>query len=233
MKRVTAADNNAKPQLNQSTVPAVGRVVLREQVKQWLLQRILSGYYAPGERLVETKIAQELGISQSPVREALRDLQLLRFVESASFRGSWVREVGNEELIEIYPVRAALEEVAARVAATRLGGDVASLDRQIDAMAKAEDLPTQVGHDVQFHRLIVEASGNTRLLEVWSSLQVEAHTLISALRTGLDHNEIAEMHRPIVEALRARDGIEAGLEIRRHIETFGQLLQKGIASSPD
>ncbi len=228
-----AGTNSQSPLDPRSASPAVGRVVLREQVKQWLLQRILSGDYAPGERLIETKIASELGISQSPVREALRELELLRFVESASFRGSWVREVTNEELIEIYPVRAALEEVAARAAAKRFGGDVASLYAEIDAMANAEDLPSQVEHDVRFHRLIVEASGNTRLAEVWSSLQVEAHTLISALRTGLDHKKIAEMHRPIADALRAQDALAAGLEIRRHIEKFGRLLQVNISASQD
>jgi len=234
MMCMTAAGTNPKPSLDpRSTAPTVGRVVLREQVKQWLLQRILSGHYAPGERLIETKIAQDLGISQSPVREALRELELLRFVESASFRGSWVREVTNEELIEIYPVRAALEEVAAREAAKHLRGDTGLLDAEIEAMAKADDLPTQVDHDVRFHRLIVEASGNTRLIEVWSSLQVEAHTLISALRTGLDHQEIAEMHRPIVDALRAQDASAAGLEIRVHIENFGRLLQLSLAASPD
>src|SRR5207237_612339 len=83
-------------------------------VKELILKRILTGAYAPGDRLVETRIAQELGTSQAPVREALRDLELLRFVESAPFKGSRVREVANEELLEIYPVRAALEELGAR-----------------------------------------------------------------------------------------------------------------------
>ena len=71
----------------------ISRTVLREQVKDVLLQRIVSGELKPGERLVETRIAQELGTSQAPVREALRDLQLLRLVESEPFRGSRVRVV--------------------------------------------------------------------------------------------------------------------------------------------
>src|SRR3954454_19133104 len=118
---------------------AIARTVLREQVKDVLLQRILSGEYRPGERLVETRIAQELGTSQAPVREALRDLELLRFVESEPFRGARVREVSEEELIEIYPVRAALEEIAAREAATRLDGDVTQLEAELDAMRAAAE----------------------------------------------------------------------------------------------
>jgi DNA-binding GntR family transcriptional regulator len=206
----------------------VTRVVLREQVKELILERILNGSYRPGERLVETRIAAELGTSQAPVREALRDLELLRFVESTPFRGARVREVSQEELLEIYPVRAAIEEVAAREAATRLGGNVDALADELEAMhqaADANDLHAQVEHDVAFHRLIVEASGNRILLETWRSLRIEARTIVTALRTGLNGHEIAERHRPVLEALRDRDPERAGTTLRRHVEQYGELLK--------
>jgi DNA-binding GntR family transcriptional regulator len=207
---------------------SVTRVVLREQVKELILERILNGTYKPGERLVETRIAAELGTSQAPVREALRDLELLRFVESEPFRGARVREVSLEELIEIYPVRAAIEELAAREAATRMNGQVDALAAELEAMhraAEAEDLHAQVEHDVAFHRLIVEASGNSVLLETWQSLRVEARTVVTALRTGLDGHDIAERHRPVLEALEAGDPELAGATLRRHLEQFGELLK--------
>jgi DNA-binding GntR family transcriptional regulator len=207
---------------------SVTRVVLREQVKELILERILSGVYRPGERLVETRIATEFGTSQAPVREALRDLEILRFVESEPFRGSRVREVSQEELIEIYPVRAAIEEVAAREAASRLDGNVDALEAELDAMhdaADANDLHAEVEHDVSFHRLIVEASGNAILLETWLSLGIGPRTIITALRTGLDGHEIAERHRPVLEALRARDPEAAGAALRRHVEQYGELLK--------
>ena len=206
----------------------VTRVVLREQVKELILERILNGTYESGERLVETRIAAELGTSQAPVREALRDLEILRFVESEPFRGSRVREISEEELIEIYPVRAAIEEVAAREAATRLDGDVDALEAELDAMRRAadeNDLHAQVEHDVAFHRLIVEASGNAILLETWLSLGIGPRTIVTAVRTGLDGHEIAERHRPVLEALRARDPEAAGAALRRHVEQYGELLK--------
>ena len=209
----------------------VTRVVLREQVKELILERILDGTYRPGERLVETRIAAEFGTSQAPVREALRDLALLRFVESEPFRGARVREVSQEELVEIYPVRAAIEEVAGREAATRLDGEVELLGAEIDAMhraADASDLHAQVEHDVAFHRLIVEASGNRILLETWLSLGIEARTIVTAMRAGLDGHEIAERHRPVLEALRARDPELAGTTLRRHVEQFGELLTGAV-----
>ena len=142
---------------------AISRTVLREQVKDILLHRIVSGQLKPGERLVETRIASELGTSQAPVREALRDLELLRLVESEPFRGARVREFGDSELIEVYPVRAVLEELAAREAATRLDGDVGVLEREVEAMraaAKRGDVNALARHDIAFHRLMVEAAGN-------------------------------------------------------------------------
>src|SRR3712207_2439277 len=89
---------------------AVSRTVLRDQIKDALLQRILDGTYGPGERIVEIRVADEFGVSQAPVREALRELEILRLVVSEPFRGARVKVVRPEEVAEIYPVRAALEE---------------------------------------------------------------------------------------------------------------------------
>jgi DNA-binding GntR family transcriptional regulator len=201
------------------------RTVLREQVKELLLQRIIAGQYAPGQRLVETRIAQEFGISQAPVREALRDLELLRFVESAPFRGSWVRQISRTEMAQVFPVRAALEEVAAREAAVRLDGDVSALEAEVAAMLDAGDLHEQVAHDVRFHALIVEAADNQPLMAAWQALQVAAVTAITALATGMPRDEIALRHEPIIEALRAGDAETAGSAIRAHLEEFGQLIE--------
>jgi DNA-binding GntR family transcriptional regulator len=132
-------------------------------------------------------------------------------------------------LIEIYPVRAALEEVAARAAAVRLDGQVRQLQDEFDAMrhaAEAGDLHQQVQHDAEFHRLIVEASGNRILLEVWMLLRIEARTLITALKADMDPLEIVEMHRPVLEALAERDPEKAGRALRRHAETFGERLAR-------
>jgi DNA-binding GntR family transcriptional regulator len=207
----------------------IGRVVLREQVKEALLERILKGEYAPGERLVETRIAEEFGVSQAPVREALRDLELLRFVESEAFRGARVRAVSQDELLEIYPVRQALERVAAESAAARLTKrDLQALEQEVEAMTEAADrgdLHAQAEHDVAFHRIIVDASGNSILGDVWRSLRVEARTLITAVKTGVSGREIADMHRPILEALRTRDPTASGAAIGEHFAHFATLLK--------
>ncbi|HBY95342.1 MAG TPA: GntR family transcriptional regulator, partial [Chloroflexi bacterium] len=94
----------------------INRRVLREEIKERLMDAILRGSYQPGDRIVETRIAQDFGVSQAPVREAIRDLELMGFVESTPFKGASVRALNRAELGEVYPVRAALEAVAARLA---------------------------------------------------------------------------------------------------------------------
>lgn len=206
----------------------LNRIVLREQVKEVLLARILDGVYAPGDRLVEIQLAGEFGVSQAPVREALRELETLRFVFSEPFKGTRVRGVSREEVVEIYPVRAALEGLAARLAAVGLRGEVDPLRDLFEAMlraAEAGDLREQVALDVAFHRRIVEAAGNRTLLETWASLRIEARTLITFLKADIDLLDLAETHRPVLEALANRDPNRAETSLRRHVESFGELIR--------
>jgi DNA-binding GntR family transcriptional regulator len=208
---------------------SVLRRVLREEIEDLLLERILSGQYAPGDRLVETRIAQELGTSQAPVREALRDLALLGLVETVPFRGARVREVSLPELLEVYPVRSALEELAAREAATRLSGDLSQLEQEFEEMrlaAEKGDVSAQFTHDAAFHRLIVEAAGNRILLEMWDSLGIHARTAITFMKAGLTSTEVLDLHRSILDALRAGDAERAVISLREHFTTFAELLQR-------
>ena len=212
----------------------ISRTVLREQVKDILLQRIASGELKPGERLVETRIAQELGTSQAPVREALRDLQLLRLVESEPFRGSRVRVFGQEELIDVYPVRAALEELAARLAAEKLDGDVAVLEAELEAMKDAvrrDDTHALVEHDVAFHRHIVEAAGNSVLKQCWQSLGVESRITISLYGTYMDPAQAAERHQKLIDPIRDQKPGPAGREARKHVEVSAKLMRTHLQAA--
>jgi DNA-binding GntR family transcriptional regulator len=210
------------------------RTVYREQIKEALLERILNGVYPPGERIVETRVAREFGVSQGPVREALRELESLRLVVSEPFVGVRVRAVSPEELGEIYPVRSGLEEVAARTAPLRLDGAVRPLEIEIDAMrraADADDVHAFMPHDLQFHRLIVEASGNRTLLELWTSLHLEARTMITFLRYG-DLHFIAESHLPILHGLRARDPERTATALREHFEYYARFVTQPGGDEP-
>jgi DNA-binding GntR family transcriptional regulator len=212
---------------------SIARTVLREQVKDVLLERILRGELEPGERLVETRLARELGTSQAPVREALRDLELLRLVESEPFRGSRVRAVDDSQLLPVFPVRAALEELAAGEAA-RNASDMTALDRELESMreaAAAADWRTQIAHDVAFHRTMVELAGNEPLLQSWLVLGVEVSTAFATYQTLWDQTELAEFHVPIVEAIRAGDSRRAGAEARKHVRRTERVVRQRIRAA--
>ena len=210
-----------------SDARSLHRSVLRDQLRERILQRILDGEYAPGERVVESRLMKEYGVSQAPIREALRDLEAMRFVESEAHRGVRVRTINEKEMGEMYPVRAALEEVAGRLAAPQVTDDtLLALEAEIDAMRAAyhrRDLHAQLVHDARFHELIFAATGNTLLLEVWRSLHAEIRALITYVRVGVDAHQIVDAHLPILAALRQRDPALAGKEMRHHIEYFGSL----------
>ncbi len=205
------------------------RLLLREHIKEMILERILDGTYEPGERLVETRLAREFETSQVPVREALRELEILRFVESEPFRGARVRAVSRAEMVEIFPVRSAIEEVAVRLATVQLDGDVDELERHLSEMEKAAavgDRHEQVLSDVEFHRTIIDASGNSILGDVWLSLRVEGRTMITSLRAGIGLEEIASLHEPILAAIRAKDPDAAAAAMRRHFDVLRSMLDE-------
>ena len=212
----------------------VSRTVLREQIKEILLERILRGELEPGTRLVETRLARELGTSQAPVREALRDLQLLRLVESEPFRGARVRAVDDSQLLPVFPVRAVLEELAAREAARNADGEVGVLDRELEAMRDAaarEDWRTQISHDIAFHRSVVELAGNEPLLQSWLGLGIEVSTAFAVYWTFWDQSDLAEFHVPILEAIRAGDSARAGSEARKHVRRTERVVRRRTRSA--
>ena len=164
------------------------------------------------------------------MREALSELQSLGFVVYEPYRGTRVRRITEEELAEIYPVRAALEELAAQEAANRLDGKVEELEREFEAMREAADrdaLQDLAAHDATFHRLIVEAAGNQVLLDTWRTLRVEARVVVTALKTDIDLQELAELHRPLLEALKEGSPEKAGDALRQHFELLQTMMKRG------
>lgn len=199
---------------------------LRQRLKEELLKRILGGYYDPGERLVELRIAEEFGISQGPVREALRDLEATGLVTGIPRRGTYVGEVLGEGLREIYTVRGALEEQATRIATAKGACDIGALQREVELMRAAARTGSTRGvveHSVKFHRAVMEAAGNRLLLNIWQSLQIETRTTITMLAEGLDLMECADSHQPIVDAISSGDAERAARVAREHQDYFERL----------
>jgi DNA-binding GntR family transcriptional regulator len=204
--------------VNAPKAPALVRTGLADQIRQVLIDGITSGRWQPGERIIERRIAAELGVSQAPVREALRQLEALRLVETIPNRGARVREFTEEDFAEFFPVRAGLEETAADLAVSRMAGRVDALERHIERLAEASG-PAVMRHSIAFHREIVEAAGNRLLHSVWESLGIEIWTTLSVRRHNTELCGKAVEHAEITEAFRRQDPA-VGRKLRDHVMSY-------------
>jgi DNA-binding GntR family transcriptional regulator len=216
---------SAQPDLDVES-KHVPRVVLSDRVKQYIVEAVLSGELKPGDRIVENSMAHLLGVSQAPVREAIRDLVLLGFLKTEPYKGTSVRSFTPDELWETYMVRAALESLATRLAATRLTEeDAATLQQILDAMlvaAREQDRDRLVELDNAFHEAILKFSRNQTLYQLWKSLQYGIWSIVTYRKSTLDPEYLAARHGELLEALKSGDPERATRVMQHHIEDMGK-----------
>ncbi|TAK02587.1 MAG: GntR family transcriptional regulator [Chloroflexota bacterium] len=209
----------------------ISRSVLADQVKDRLLQDILSGRYPAQSRIVETRVARELGTSQAPVREALRGLEALGVIEILPFRGARVRHPSRRELLEAYAVRAELEALAARMGVPRMtDADLTEIEALLAAMEQAADSGDRhevALADATFHSRLVKLAGNATLERVWRSLEPFSRTYITLVAPGADSHWTAGLHPGIVEALRTREPERVVVALRDHFDQASAHLAEG------
>jgi DNA-binding GntR family transcriptional regulator len=210
---------------------SIGRSVLADQVKDNLLQAILDGRYPPGSRIVETRVAREFGTSQAPVREALRGLEALGVVEILPFRGARIRHPTADELVEAYVVRLQLESLGARLALPRMtDADLAGFETAYDRMRRLADQGD--GHavavaDAQFHGELIRLADNATLERVWRSLEPFSRTYLTLIVPGADAHWTADLHGPILDALRTHDPECVVAALEAHFAAAGARLGAG------
>lgn len=215
----------------------LSREVLSTQVKDRILQWILEGELPPGSRIVETRVARQLGVSQAPVREALRDLASVGIVEVAPYRGASVRQPTRSELIEAMAVRGELEAIGARWAAERITDstlkDLRRLIEEMQEAARAQDTHAHALINTRFHQAIMEACGNRSLVWIWSLLEPMARTYFTASAPGIDLTWLGDRHLPILEALEARDPELAAEVMRAHSKEAEELVLRHYEATQD
>jgi DNA-binding GntR family transcriptional regulator len=196
------------------------RRVLSDHIREYLVNAILNGEFKSGERIIETRIAKDLGVSQGAVREALRELEWLGFLDSKPFRGSFVRYLSADDLHEIYPVRAVLEALGVRLAMSNLSdADLNDLRALVDEMVQLSSAGEERGmieRNYEFHRRIMYASNNFVLIRAWSMFQFSYWTTITTAELHDDLVSLAKRHYTILEALRSRLPDLAAERIQAH-----------------
>lgn len=203
-------------------VPGLSR---REQVAEILRDAITAGRLKPGDRLIETDLASELGTSRAPVREALRQLEEQGLVASYPYRGSEVLGVSEEEVEQmLVPIRITLERFAYARALGRLSaGDFDDLQALVEEMTVAageESADRLADADIRFHELIIVRSEQRHCLQIWRTIEPRVRAYFR--RDAPAHDDpgaVAAQHQELLDVLRT-GSMEAVLEAAdRHIHT--------------
>jgi DNA-binding GntR family transcriptional regulator len=206
-------------------VPAVTLETSADLVYANLRRAITNGTLMPGQRLVEARLAERLGVSRAPLREAMRVLASEGLVSNVPRRGVMVAILRKSDAAEIYGLRIALETWAAREAC-RLASeaDVAALRTllaEMERSSEANDVEVLSGTDVIFHRRICEIAGNHRLLRVWTGILSQIRLLSRQVIVTLyaDLHDVPKRHELIVEAIAQRNPVLVETLVREHIES--------------
>lgn len=198
-------------------------------LKEW----IVVGRLPPGERLRETVLAAELQVSRTPVRDALRRLEQDRLIVAVPGSAYEVPRPTEQALADLFLARAILEEGAARIAALRRPGEVEQMASVLAEMTHSyEQKPSGrvVDLDMQFHELLMEASGNPVLVELHSHLATRLrHVRVLSGDVTVRRHRVLEQHRQIVEALRSGDAEAAGKATRSHVMAIYEMARQAFA----
>ena len=209
---------------------------LREVVFYTLRRQILKGELKPGERLMEIALANRLGVSRTPVREAIRKLENEGLVIMLPRRGAHVAEITRQELNDVLEIRSSLEELAiVRACENMTDSDMEAL-KEVEAdfarlvADESSDLATLGEADEHFHDLIYEGTGNRRLIQIINQLREQMYRFrVEYLKDIAIRRTLVEEHDAIVRVLERRDRDESVRLIKLHIdnqrETINEMLE--------
>jgi DNA-binding GntR family transcriptional regulator len=199
------------------------RKSLPDQIADALRQSIIAGVLPAGTRLLETELAQQFAVSRAALREALWMLESEGLVESRPNRGSYVAQIAERDIVEIYSLRSALEGLAARLVAERATPEqFAALQALVDGMiqaARADDHRTADDLDLQFHRKIWELSGHRRLIQMLSSMQSQIQAFL-LVNTGMYQERLESIlnHQALLDTIRSGNADAAEQAMRQHVQ---------------
>jgi DNA-binding GntR family transcriptional regulator len=220
-----------EPQASSSSkhFEEIGNVPLRQKIVAVLREAILSGELKPGDALVETALASQLGVSRAPLREALRSLNKDGLIETIPYRGTTVKTLSRKDIEEIYSLRSLHESFAAQcIIERKRSRDIDQLTAICENMlkaARANDFKKLNQEDDNFHRQLILLADHDMLTAIWEQLSLRVRQLMAITnQLKRDPIEVAENHPPIVKAIAKKDLKKATLLIQNHLESAKDLM---------
>ena len=195
---------------------------LRDVVFNTLRRAILKGELEPGERLMEIALANKLGVSRTPIREAIRKLELEGLVIMIPRKGAEVAKITEKDLRDVREVRTSLELLSIELACDRITSEelveLKQTCRAFEEALKGDDLTEMAEKDVAFHDVIFKATKNARLIQILNNLREQMYRYrMEYLKDKNFHQRLVEEHRMIVSAIEKKDKETAVSLIREHI----------------
>ena len=196
---------------------------LRDVVFNTLRQAILTGELKPGERLMEIHLANKLGVSRTPIREAIRKLELEGLVTMIPRRGAEVAQITEKSLKDVLEVRRALDALSVELACDRISPEALSrLQTACDTFEKAPATkdPKKIAQaDVALHDIIVKATDNDRLIQLVNNLSEQMYRYrFEYIKDGSTHEQLVKEHRILFESIRDKDKETAARTAKLHID---------------
>lgn len=206
---------------------------LRDVVFYTLRQAILKGELEPGERLMEMQLAEQLGVSRTPIREAIRKLELEGLVLMIPRRGAIVAKITEKDLKDVLEVRASLERLSTKLACERMEEETIEELREAQEAFKAalrgDDITLQAQKDVEFHDVIYKSTNNLRLIQMLNNLREQMYRYrLEYLKDGTSHQKLVEEHEAIIEALSRRDTEETTNIMVGHVYNQEQAVMRKV-----
>lgn len=198
-----------------------------------LREAIIVGELKPGQRLMEVQLAEKMGVSRTPVREAIRKLELERLVEMLPRKGAHVAELSVKDIMDVLEVRATLDGLATSLSATRITDDEKKelrhlLDQFINYVEK-ENLQGSIKKDVEFHDVIYRSSRNDKLIQISNNLREQIQRFrIVYIKDYSSSRELIREHTEIYEAIIAGNPETAMEAARRHIKNQEETIIRSL-----
>lgn len=196
---------------------------LRDVVFNTLRQAILTGELKPGERLMEIHLANRLGVSRTPIREAIRKLELEGLVTMIPRRGAEVAQITEKSMNDVLEVRRAMDALCVELACERISPEeLDSLKRACEGFeqaVKTKDVKKIAQADVALHDIIVKATGNQRLVQLVNNLSEQMYRYrFEYIKDTSQHSRLIEEHRIIYESIVKKDKETASQAAKMHID---------------
>ncbi|WP_328587641.1 GntR family transcriptional regulator [Anaerosacchariphilus polymeriproducens] len=209
-------NDNLKIQMNEY-------LPLRDVVFNTLREAILKGELKPGERLMEIQLAERLGVSRTPIREAIRKLELEGLVLTIPRRGAEVAKMTEKNMREVLVVRKALEVLAVEIACEVITQpqivELKEVAKAFEQSMNSKDLKKIAEADVRFHDLIYQSTGNKRLVQILNNLREQIYRYrIEYLKDASTYPSLLQEHQALIEGLKNRDKEFVKDIMNRHIE---------------